>query len=771
MKIVIYLGFVIYDLEFFMKLVIVESPTKAKTITKFVGKDYKVVSSFGHIRDLPKSKMGIDIENNFEPEYVIPDKALKTVANLKKDAKKADTIILASDEDREGEAIAWHIAQALGLGNSKSKITNSKQLPKIKRIVFHEITKSAILEALENPRDVNMKLVDAQQARRILDRLVGYEMSPFLWKKVARGLSAGRVQSVAMRLIVEREREIQKFKVDEYWSIVASLKTTDNRQETTIFDARLNKIDGKTIDKLEIKNKDEADKILSELEGAEYLITDVKQRESKKNAPKPFTTSTLQQTANRWLGFSAKQTMMVAQRLYEVGLITYMRTDSLNLSNTFLENARDYLSGNLGEKYALKSPRLFKTKSKGAQEAHEAIRPTEAGKTPETANIADNNQARLYKLIWQRALASQMPEAVVSNTTIDINAVNSPYQFRATGQVLKFDGYLKIYPEQSKELELPDVKKEEKLDLIKLAPEQHFTKPPARYSDAGLVKILEQHGIGRPSTYAPTISTIIVRNYVNRDDNKKLAPTEIAFVVNDLLVEHFPQIVDYEFTAKMENDLDDIAHGEKEWRPVISEFYHPFHKNLKDKDNKLNKKDIMPEETSNEKCDKCGASMIIKTGRYGKFLACGAYPDCKNIKGMEKSKSETEGGSDNEEIEKLKEKYKDEKCEKCGEAMLVRNGKYGPFFGCSGYPKCKTIKNIGEGGGGTGVKCPNCGKGEIVQKRSKRGVFYACNQYPDCKNAYWGKPTGDKCPDCEALLVSGKDDSVKCSAKGCEYAK
>ncbi|NIA18318.1 MAG: type I DNA topoisomerase [Actinobacteria bacterium] len=756
-----------------MNLVIVESPTKAKTITKFLGSDYKIVSSFGHIRDLPKSKMGIDIENNFEPEYAIPDKARQTVSNLKKDAKKADTIILASDEDREGEAIAWHIAQALGLGNSKSKTPN----PKIKRIVFHEITKKAILEALENPRDINMKMVNAQQARRVLDRLVGYEMSPFLWKKVARGLSAGRVQSVAMRLIVEREREIQKFKVDEYWTIAAELNKRGSTSNLEVepreqnFSAKLNKIDGKTIDKLEIKNKDEADKILSKLEGAEYLVADVKQRESKKNAPKPFTTSTLQQTANRWLGFSAKQTMMVAQRLYEVGLITYMRTDSLNLSNSFLDGARDYLSNNLGEKYALKSPKLFKTKSKGAQEAHEAIRPTDVNKTPEKAKISDKNQQRLYKLIWQRALAGQMPEAIVSNTTIDIDAAGSPYQFRSTGQVLKFDGYLKIYPEQGKELELPDVKKEEKLDLIKLNPEQHFTKPPARYSDAGLVKIMEKHGIGRPSTYAPTISTIIVRNYVNRDDNKKLAPTEIAFVVNDLLVEHFPQIVDYEFTAKMENDLDGIAHGKKEWRPVISEFYHPFHKNLKDKDNKLNKKDIMPEEKSNEKCDKCGAPMIIKTGRYGKFLACGAYPDCKNIKGMENSKPKTENSADSEEIEKLKEKYKDEKCEKCGEAMLVRNGKYGPFLGCSGYPKCKTIKNIGEGGGGTGVKCPNCGKGEIVQKRSKRGIFYACNQYPDCKNAYWGKPTGDKCPDCEALLIHAKDDAEKCSAKGCSYTK
>ena len=485
-----------------MNLIIVESPTKAKTIAKFVSKDYKIESSFGHIRDLPKSKMGIDIENNFEPEYVIPDKARKAVANLKKLAAKADKVILASDEDREGEAIAWHIVKALKLDDKKTE-----------RIAFHEITKTAILKALENPHKINMKMVDAQQARRILDRLVGYELSPFLWEKVARGLSAGRVQSVAVRLIVEREEEIKKFKVDEYWSIVASLQTQDNRQQTTEFDAKLNKVDGKTIDKLGIKNKDESDKILAELKESNYVITDVKQKEGKKNTPKPFTTSTLQQTANRWLGFSAKQTMMLAQRLYEVGLITYMRTDSLNLANSFLKDASEYLNSSLGKEYALDQPRIFKTKSKGAQEAHEAIRPTDANKTPETAKITDERQARLYKLIWQRALASQMPEAIVSNTTIDIDALlrqgsegqtqNKKYQFRSTGQVIKFDGYLKIYPEKSKELVLPEVKKQKKLDLIKLNPEQHFTKPPARYSDAGLVKILEKYGIGRPSTYAP----------------------------------------------------------------------------------------------------------------------------------------------------------------------------------------------------------------------------------------------------------------------------
>ncbi|MEA3463719.1 MAG: type I DNA topoisomerase [Patescibacteria group bacterium] len=760
-----------------MNLIIVESPTKAKTITKFLGRDYKIESCFGHIRDLPKSKMGIDIENNFKPEYVIPIKARKAVNNLKKLSEQANKVILASDEDREGEAIAWHLVKALNLPKNK-----------IERITFHEITKKAIENALAEPQKINMKMVDAQQARRILDRLVGYELSPFLWKKVARGLSAGRVQSVAVRLVVEREREIKNFKVDEYWSIAALLQTADGpamslrssgagRRQTAEFEAKLNKINNKIIDKLEIKDKKQANKILSELKEARYIIADVKQKQTKKNPPKPFTTSTLQQTANRWLGFSAKQTMMLAQRLYENGLITYMRTDSLNLSNKFLQDAQQYLIKNLGEKYSLKTPRKFKTKSKGAQEAHEAIRPTEAANNPESQKSSlDNNQYKLYNLIWQRALACQMPEALIDATVIDIDTVGTQnfvplrYQFRATGQILKFDGYLRIYPEKSKELELPKVEKNEQLNLIKLSPEQHFTKPPARYSDAGLVKELEKHGIGRPSTYAPTIATIEARNYVDRDENKKLTPTDIAFIVVDLLVAHFSGIIDYKFTAQMENDLDGIADGKVQWQPVVRDFYNPFHTNLTNKYNEINKQDIMPEEKSNEACDKCGAPMIIKTGRYGKFLACSAFPDCKNIKGLD-NKQQTTDGSDNEEIKKLEEKYKGEKCEKCGADMVIKNGKYGPFLACSGFPKCRNIKNIKENNNSTGVKCPVCGKGEIVQKRSKRGIFYACDQYPDCKNAYWGKPTGEKCPDCEALLVEGKDGEVKCSAKGCGYTK
>ena len=741
-----------------MKLVIVESPTKAKTIAKFLGSDFNIESSFGHVRDLPVSKMGIDIEHDFEPKYVVPAKAKKNLKKLQALAKKSDKIVLATDEDREGEAIAWHLAEAL-----KVDIKDTD------RIVFHEITKSAVIEALEHPRKIDMKLVNAQQARRILDRLVGYELSPFLWKKVAKGLSAGRVQSVAVRLIVEREREIKKFITDEYWSVSAILKNAGELP----FLARLNKIDNKTIDKLEIKNEEQATGILTALNGAEYIVANLEKKQTKKQPPKPFTTSSLQQTANRWLGFSAKQTMMVAQQLYEIGFITYMRTDSLNLADKFLSETAEYLTANLGATYALSSPRRFKTKSKGAQEAHEAIRPSEASRTPESvASELNPNQNKLYKLIWQRAIASQMSEAIVDATVVDIEAKSTPYQFRSNGQILKFDGYLKIYPEKSQEIELPELKIKEKLNLEEIKKEQHFTKPPARYSDAGLVKELEKYGIGRPSTYAPTIATIVDRNYVQRDENKRLGPTDIAFVVNDLLVEHFPKIVDYQFTAKLENDLDRVAEGEVKWQPVIKEFYEPFHTNLENKYEVINKNDIMPEEKSNEICDKCGALMIVKTGRYGKFLACSGFPECKNIKSMPGTDKNGNGQADSEEIKELKEKYKAEVCEKCGSAMAIKIGKFGPFLACTGYPKCKNLKNISGGNNSTGITCPVCGKGEVVQKRSRRGLFYACNQYPDCKTAFWGKPTGEKCPDCGSLLIEdAKKGEVKCSNKDCGYIK
>ncbi len=739
-----------------MILIIVESPTKAKTISKFLDNNYKIESSFGHIRDLPKSKMGIDIENNFLPQYVVPAKAKKSVTTLKKLADKADSVILASDEDREGEAIAWHLIEALKLDPKKTQ-----------RIVFHEITKEAILEAISHPKQLDQNLVDAQQARRVLDRLVGYELSPFLWKKVAKGLSAGRVQSVSTRLIVEREREIQAFKSDEYWTLSAELS---DEEKNNNFVADLYKIQGKTFSKLDITQK-KAEDIKTVLNDCKYEIEGIEKKEVQKNSPAPFTTSTLQQAANRLLGFSAKQTMMIAQKLYEQGFITYMRTDSLNLSKKFLGESQLWLKANLGKEYALDKARVFKNKSKNAQEAHEAIRPTEAIKTPDDLqDKLDNSQGRLYRLIWQRAVASQMPPAKLAATTINVKANNTTeeYTLRASGQILIFPGYLKIYPEKTKEQELPSLSEKQSLVLIKLQTDQHFTVPPARYSDAGLVKELEKHGIGRPSTYAPTIATIIARNYVERDDKKKLKPTDIAFVVIDLLVNHFSKIVDYAFTAKLENDLDLIAEGKKKWPPVINDFYSDFHDNLETKYQEIQKSEIMPEEKSEEKCDKCGASMIIKTGRYGKFLACGAFPDCKNIKGMEKT------GKDgkvevSEEMKALQEKYKGTACDKCGAEMAIKSGKYGPFLGCTGYPGCKNIKNVAVNGEQElDIDCPACGEGKIVKKFSKRGAFYACNAYPKCKNAYWGRPTGDKCPDCEALMVNDKEGQAVCSNKGCQ---
>jgi len=735
-----------------MKLVIVESPTKAKTIAKFLSKGYKIESSFGHIRDLPTSVMGIDIPNNYLPKYKVPAKAKKTVTKLKELAKKADEVILASDEDREGEAIAWHLAEALKLKTDDTK-----------RIVFHEITKEAILEALKKPRTIDMKLVDAQQARRVLDRLVGYELSPFLWKKVARGLSAGRVQSVAVRLVVEREREIKAFVPEAYWRVWADVMTKAKEE----FALELMKIDGKKMDKFHIKNAEEADAITKDLENLNYTITDIENKQGFKKAPAPFRTSTLQQTANRMLGMSAKQTMTLAQRLYEQGHITYMRTDSLNLSEKFITDAREYLKTNLGEKYCQAKGHRYKTKQAGAQEAHEAIRPTEASVTPESLEATlESGQLRLYRLIWQRSVASQMPDAIVANTTVTVE--DGRYTLTASGQSLSFDGYLKIYPEKFADIILPTLAKDDKLELIRVRPEESFTKPPARYSDATLVKVLEKYGIGRPSTYAPTIATIEARNYVSRDEAKRFAPSDIAFVVNDLLVEHFPQVVDFEFTAGMEKEFDDIAEGSVEWQPVIDKFYQPFHANLLDKTETINKQDIMPEESSTEICDKCGSPMIIKTGRYGKFLACSNFPECKNIKGMTKDGKPSQ---DDEKLKELNEKYKDEKCPTCGEPMIVKNGRFGLFMACTNYPKCKTIKNMKENANNTGITCPKCGTGSIVAKRSKRGQFYACDNYPECKNAYWSKPTGEVCPDCGGLLLLAKDDGIQCSTKGCDYTK
>ena len=709
-------------------LVIVESPTKAKTISKFLGGEYKIESSYGHIRDLPKSKMGIDIEHDFEPEYVIPKEAKKRVTDLKKLAKDAPEIILATDEDREGEAIAWHLSEALGLGNPKPQTPNPKF---IKRIVFHEITKQAIEDALTNPRGIDMKLVDAQQARRVLDRLVGYELSPFLWKKVKRGLSAGRVQSVALRLIVEREREIEKFKAQEYWSVEARLKKTED-DEKQAFTARLHEIDGQALKKFDLADGKQANKIVEDLKGAKYEVADIKEREARRSPAAPFTTSTLQQEAARKLGMSAKQTMMVAQQLYETGYITYMRTDSVNLAEVALKQAQEVITQKFGKKYALDQPRRYKTKSKGAQEAHEAVRPTDLLQSSEIVEgTLEKRQAQLYDLIWKRTIASQMPEAVFDQTTVDIKA--KKYVFRATGQVIKFEGFIKVYTEgrdeeESEELpegQLPKLAKSEILNLISLDGKQHFTEPPPRFGDASLVKALEEYGIGRPSTYAPTISTILERGYVERKE-KRFHPTQIGLTVSDLLVEHFPKIVDYQFTAHMEEELDDIAEGKLKWQPVIKEFYDPFKENLEKKKETVEKQ----VEQTDTPCPICGKLMVKKFGRFGQFLACSDYPNCKGTKPLPEEEAAEK---------KLTEENGGKVCPECGKGELkVRRGKFGYFLGCERYPECKHIEKIEKK---TGVICPECGKGELVEKRTRKGrTFWGCNRYPECGHATWKYP-------------------------------
>jgi len=740
-----------------VKLIIVESPTKAKTITKFLDRAYTVKSSYGHIRDLPKKEMGIDIENNFEPKYVIPAVAEKRVAELKKLAEKAETVILATDEDHEGEAISWHLVSALRLAPANTE-----------RIVFHEITKKAIEKALENPRKIDLKMVDAQQARRVLDRLVGYELSPFLWKKIRRGLSAGRVQSVALRLIVEREREIQNFKPEEYWAISARVKnSTANASE---FEARLIKENEKSLGKLGIKNSAHAEKIVRFLEGANYKISSVTKKEIQKNPLPAYTTSTLQQDANTKLGFSSKQTMVIAQQLYEgiatgtggsTGLITYMRTDSVNLSMESMLAARKVIEKKFGSKYALANPRFYKTKSKGAQEAHEAIRPAYPEKDPESLKgHLEPNQYKLYKLIWQRMLASQMSTAILNSVTVDIEArqknLKNFYTLRANGSSIKFDGYLKIYENKLPVTEniLPELKTDEILELLKVLSAQKFTQPPARYSEAALIKVLEEFGIGRPSTYAPTISTVIERKYVAKDENKKLFPEEIGFLVSDLLVEHFAEIVDYKFTAMMEENLDEIAEGKRKWAPVIRDFYGPFHKNLKGKTKEVKKEDLV--EKIGRNCPDCGGELIMKFGRFGKFIACSNYPTCRHT---EKTAEE----------KKVDEENKGEICEACGAPMVVKRGKFGTFLGCSNYPECKGIRRLEKK---VGVKCPKCDTGEIVEKKSKRGrLFYGCSAYPKCNFALWSKPTGEKCPTCGSLLVFAAQGKIRCSNKECQFEK
>jgi DNA topoisomerase-1 len=712
-------------------LIIVESPTKAKTIHRFLGKGFKVESSFGHVRDLPKSELGVDVEHDFKPKYVIPRAARKRVNALKKMAEEAKKVYFATDEDREGEAISWHLQKVFDISQEKTA-----------RIAFHEITEEAIRNALEHPRVLNAHLVDAQQARRVLDRLVGYELSPFLWKKIARGLSAGRVQSVAVRLIVEREREIQNFIAQEYWSIECDAHKKNDRQ---IFRIKLHAKDGTTLDKFAIGIQSAAQEIIHDVQGAAYTVFDVVKKDVKRTPPPPFITSTLQQEANKRLHYSAKQTMMLAQQLYEGiesdkssgGYITYMRTDSLNLAEKFLHETKGYIKKTYGSEYEC-DIRRYVTKSKLAQEAHEAIRPTSIERTPESIRqFLTDQQYKLYDLVWRRALASQMPPARLEATTIDVEAKkpNIPqYVFRATGQVVAFGGFLKVYPVTSEDVILPYVEKGEVIDVDSIQPIQHVTKPPARYSEAGLVRILEEYGIGRPSTYAPTISTIIDRNYVIREE-RRLKPTELAFMVTDLLVAHFPEIVDYTFTAHMEDTLDEVAEGKREWVPIIKDFYAPFKENLLKKDKEISRQSLITEETD-EICDKCGKQMIVRMGRYGKFLACSGFPECKNIKNLPEKELEQDGDGAHQQDAI-------EPCEKCGAPMQKKRGRFGFFLGCTAYPECKNIRSLNEKK--LGIVCPACGKGEVVQRKSKKGkIYYACSRGKECEFISWTKPGEEK---------------------------
>lgn len=686
-------------------LVIVESPAKAKTISKFLGRNYTVKASMGHVRDLPRSQFGVDVENGFQPKYITVRGQGKILQELRAAAKKSDRVLLATDPDREGEAISWHLAQALGLEPGRN------------RIEFHEITKPAIQRAVKNPRELDERLIDAQQARRVLDRIVGYKLSPLLWAKVKRGLSAGRVQSVALRLICDREAEIDAFVPEEYWSITAKLRKGNGKG----FEAKLHSQSG---EKAEVTSGEQAEAILRALDGARYVVRSVTRRERRRKPAAPFTTSTLQQEASRKLGFTARKTMSIAQDLYEgmdvgpegtVGLITYLRTDSTEVASEAQAEARDYIEEKFGSEYRPERPPRYASR-KGAQAAHEAIRPTSVMRTPETLKeYLKRDHLRLYKLIWERFLASQMAPAVLDTVSCDIEA--GDFTFRATGSQVKFPGFMTLYIEQSdddqqeeQEKMLPDLQEGEELACTDLEPKQHFTQPPPRFTEAMLVKTLEELGIGRPSTYVSIIDTIQRRGYVVREE-KRFHPTELGQIIVDLLKEYFPKVVDVEFTATMEAKLDEIEEGKEKWTEVISEFYGPFEKALENAHKDIEEIEV-EDEVTDEVCEQCGRNMVIKWGRYGKFLACPGFPECRNAK-----------------------------------------------------PLLKSI----------GVACPDCGK-EIVERRTRKGrVFYGCSGYPDCEFTSWQKPVGVKCPNCNAMLVErsrrGRGVEWVCPTKGCGHVQ
>jgi DNA topoisomerase-1 len=749
-------------------LIIVESPAKARTLQRYLGKSFTVKASVGHIRDLPVSSLGVDVDNNFSPNYVTIQGKNKIINDLKAAAKKVDEIYLAPDPDREGEAIAFHIAECL------------KNIKKpVHRALFHELTKKAILSAIENSTELNRKLFEAQQARRILDRLVGYQISPLLWEKVRRGLSAGRVQSVAVRMICERDQAIRDFKPEEYWSI----STTLEGNTPPLLLADLEKIAGKKIGtkKSLIDNQATADQICAELKDSEFTVATVVKKQKKRNPAPPFITSSMQMEANRKLRFSAKKTMTLAQKLYEgidlgdegpTGLITYMRTDSTRLSDDAIASAREYITATFGQKFLPAKANIYRTK-KSAQDAHEAIRPTDTFNTPEKmASLLDKDMLALYSLIWKRFVACQMTPAIFDQTAITVTA--GQYDLKATGSIMRFHGFMKLYvestddqaPAESAELTLPDLREGEKLILKEILPAQHFTQPPPYYTEATLVKALEENGVGRPSTYAAIISTIQDKEYVVLD-KRRFNPTDLGRLVNDLLVKHFPRIMDVEFTAGMEEQLDQVEEGSREWLQLLKDFYGPFKETLEKARQEMEsvKNATTPTDIP---CPECDGKMVIRWGRNGEFLACENFPTCKHTQDFRK-----DADGKIVPIERDAPEESGEKCEKCGLPMVYKNGRFGKFLACSGYPACKHIKAQS-----TGVSCPEegCG-GEIVQKVSKRGkVFYSCNRYPKCTFAIWDKPVKKRCPVCNAPYLvekrSKKDGlQLRCPEKSCNYSE
>ncbi len=743
-------------------LIIIESPNKVPAIKSFLGKGYKVAASVGHVRDLPKSKLGIDVEHNYEPQYMNIRGKGEVISSLKKEAKKADIVYLATDPDREGEAISWHLEQALGLDPEKTR-----------RITFGEVTRSAFREALKHPRDIDMNLVNAQQTRRILDRLVGYKISPFLWKKIESGLSAGRVQSVATRIIVEREDEIQSFVPEEYWTLTALLSTANGEE----FTARYH---GSTDKKLELKNESDVKKVLDSVKGAKYTVASVKKSVKAKRPLPPFNTSTLQQEANRRLAMSSSRTMLLAQELYEGvnlgergihGLISYMRTDSVRISDEARDAAKKFIVSRYGDSFYPETPNVYKAK-KGIQDAHEAIRPSDPSLTPETVKSRLSNDAyRLYKLIWERFIASQMKAAELNTVNVDIEAGGNI--FKAAGRTVRFMGYMAVYgytddDDEEENGKLPALAKGDILEEKKLLPEQRFTQPPSRYTEGSLVKALEDMGIGRPSTFAATISTIIARKYVQHN-GKFLEPTTLGRVTNGLMLECFPKIVDYDFTANMETDLDKIEEGSEDYLIVIDDFYKDFVKQLSYADEHIDRVSYeKPVEYTDIICEKCGARMIVKEGKYGKFAACPNYPSCRNAKRLAPD-GKTEKKPD--PVEEGPEVIADEKCPKCGKDMVLRKGTYGPYFACRDYPACRTTMPVVKD---SGVKCPKCGKRLLIKQTRTKKTFYSCEDYPKCDFSCWDIPLDEKCPRCGSMLLKKKSlkkgrNTVYCSNTECSW--